>query len=110
MFFATNRLLRYHQGRLALPADDTLCLAVVQLGGNSLQAGVVLSRLRAALAVEHPIPLTWLFQCQTIEALAARLEDSSEVQKMPALPPLTAIVSSRSGSKDTNAALSFQQV
>ena len=84
--------------------------AGAQLGGNSLQAGAVLSRLRTALAVEHPIPLTWVFQCQTIEALAARLAESSDGQDVPALPPLTATVSTRSDSDGALTPLSFQQV
>ena len=80
-----------------------------QMGGNSLQAGALCSRLRAVLGSEAAIPIVWVLECQTIEALAARLADAGAVASLSALPPLTATVTADAyGIKE--APLSFQQV
>jgi AMP-binding enzyme C-terminal domain/Phosphopantetheine attachment site len=80
-----------------------------ELGGNSLQAGAVLSHLRTSLRMERSLPLAWLFQCQTIESFAARLSQlSSEADS--ALPPVTRTVSDRAETASINLPLSFQQV
>jgi hypothetical protein len=84
-------------------------LPCLQLGGNSLQAGAMLSRLRAALQLEHSIPIVWVFETQTIEGLAARLAEDSSIQDLPALPPLTATVSVQPDAAAAHIPLSFQQ-
>jgi hypothetical protein len=63
------------------------------------------SRLRAILKSEQSIPVVWVFQCQTIEALAARLTDTGSVGIR--LPPLRATISAAGG--DGIAPLSYQQ-
>ena len=77
------------------------------MGGNSLRAGAVCSRLQSTLGMEQTIPLVWVLECQTIEALAARLTDAVAVQSLEILPPLEATISARSGNLE--APLSFQQ-
>jgi Phosphopantetheine attachment site len=80
-----------------------------QMGGNSLQAGALCSRLRAVLGGKAAIPLVWVLECQTIESLAARLADAGAVASLSALPSLTAtITADDNGIKE--APLSFQQV
>ena len=83
---------------------------LAQLGGNSLQAGAMLSHLRAALALDRSIPIVWLFQCQTVAALAARLAGDTSFEDTALLPPLTAGVSSRADAGSRPTPLSFQQV
>ncbi len=78
---------------------------MLQLGGNSLQAGVLCSRLRSLLKLEQTIPIVWVFQCQTIEGLAARLAEAAG--DTSTLPPLHATISPKKGAP---APLSFQQV
>ena len=75
------------------------------MGGNSLQAGILCSRLRGLLKLEQTIPVVWVFQCQTIEALAARLAEAAG--DTSAMPPLRATSSPKEGAL---APLSFQQV
>ena len=70
----------------------------------------MLSRLRATLELNRSIPIVWLFQSQSIVALAARLADSSSFEDISALPPLSAAVSSRADAETTQTPLSFQQV
>ena len=66
-----------------------------QMGGNSLQAGALCSQLCSALGMEQAIPLVWVLQCQTIEALAARLADAGAVRSLAVLPPLEATISAQ---------------
>ena len=80
-----------------------------QLGGNSLQAGAVCSRLRTALGGKRSIPVVWLLECQTVEALAERLAEATEAGAAGALPPLLPTVSQQSDSS-TLTPLTFQQV
>ncbi len=84
-----------------------LLLIPLQIGGNSLQAGALCSRLRATLGMEQAIPLVWVFQNQTICALAARLAASTAEAASARLPLLRPIVSQSGG--DITAPLSFQQ-
>ena len=79
-----------------------------QLGGNSLQAGAVCARVRAALALKHTIPVTWIMQNQTVQTLAAKLSESAQ-QQLPKMPALQPTVSLRTDG-DITAPLSFQQV
>jgi AMP-binding enzyme C-terminal domain/Phosphopantetheine attachment site len=81
-----------------------------QMGGNSLQAGALCSRLRAVLDSKAAIPIVWVLECQTIEALAARLVDAGAVSALSALPPLTATISQMQPGKSLGAPLSFEQV
>ena len=81
-----------------------------QMGGNSLQAGALCSRLRAVLDSEAAIPIVWVLECQTIEALAARLADAGAVASLSALPPLTATVSRQDGDSPADAPLTYEQV
>jgi AMP-binding enzyme C-terminal domain/Phosphopantetheine attachment site len=81
-----------------------------QMGGNSLQAGALCSRLRAVLGSEAAIPLVWVLECQTIEKLAARLSDSGAVAALALLPPLTATVSRQDADSPIDAPLSHEQV
>lgn len=81
-----------------------------QLGGNSLRAGAVCSRIRNAMQLQQPIPLTWIMQHQTIASLAAKLaEEELESSQSDVLPPLLPTISSRKG-LEIVAPLSFQQV
>lgn len=83
----------------------------LQMGGNSLQAGAVCARVRAALQLEHPVPITWLMQSQTITALAARLTevaDATEMDQPTSVPRLVATLSSGDGASAV-APLTFQQ-
>jgi AMP-binding enzyme C-terminal domain/Phosphopantetheine attachment site len=80
-----------------------------QMGGNSLQAGALCSRLRTVLDSKAAIPIVWVLECQTIEALAARLADAGAVQSLSALPPLTATVSRRQQGASLGAPLSYEQ-
>jgi Condensation domain len=86
---------------------------LLQMGGNSLQAGAVCARVRAALQLEHPVPITWLMQGQTIKALAARLTEVADAaesgQPAMALPRLVATLSSSGDGTGSIAPLSFQQ-
>ena len=78
-----------------------------ELGGNSLQAGVLCSRLHAELHRDAAIPIVWVMECQTIRALAARLADADgAVSTLPRLMPT--VEADAAGIKD--APLSFQQV
>ena len=78
-----------------------------ELGGNSLQAGALCSRLHAELGRDAAIPIVWVLECQTIRALAARLADADT--DVSALPPLLPTVDAdANGIKQ--APLSFQQV
>ena len=81
-----------------------------QMGGNSLQAGALCSRLRAVLGSEAAIPIVWVLECQTIEALAARLADAGAMSALSALPPLTATVSRQVGDSPADAPLTYEQV
>ena len=81
-----------------------------QMGGNSLQAGALCSRLRAILGGETVIPIVWVLECQTIEKLAARLSDSGAVAALALLPPLTAFVSRQDTDSPADAPLSYEQV
>ena len=78
------------------------------MGGNSLRAGAVCSRLQSALGMEQTIPLVWVLESQTVEALAARLADAGAVRSLEVLPPLEATISARSDGI-LEAPLSFQQ-
>lgn len=84
----------------------------MQLGGNSLQAGAVCTRVRAALQLDHAVPITWLMQSQTIRALATRLTDAADMQtsatQQTAVPRLAATIS-KSDSTSSAAPLTFQQ-
>lgn len=64
------------------------------------------SRLRAILQSDRSIPVVWVFQCQTIEALAARWAETAG--SAVTLPPLRATVSVQPDG-DGIAPLSFQQ-
>jgi Phosphopantetheine attachment site len=78
-----------------------------ELGGNSLQAGALCSRLHAELGRDAAIPIVWVIECQTIRALAARLADAdTDVSR---LPPLLQTVDANAGGIK-QAPLSFQQV
>ena len=79
------------------------------MGGNSLRAGALCSRVQSALGMEQAIPLVWVLECQTVEALAARLADTGSVRSLEVLPPLKATISARSDGI-LEAPLSFQQV
>jgi Phosphopantetheine attachment site len=80
-----------------------------ELGGNSLQAGALCSRLHTALSREAAIPIVWVMECQTIRALAARLADAGSLAGVSALPPLLpTVIADGNGIKE--APLSFQQV
>ena len=85
-----------------------------QLGGNSLQAGAIASRLRAALALEHDVPAAWLFVHQTIELLAEQISRSMLAADVPQLAPLRPSVSQKLARRGAAlhgiAPLSFQQV
>jgi hypothetical protein len=52
----------------------------------------------------------WVLECQTIEALAARLADAGAVAALSALPPLTATVSQQDGDSFRHALLTYEQV
>ena len=80
-----------------------------QMGGNSLQAGALCSRLRAVLDSNAAIPIVWVLECQTIEKLAARLADAGAVAALSALPPLTGTISQMQPGKSLGAPLSFEQ-
>ena len=67
------------------------------------------SQLRSILPGEPAIPIVWLFQCQTIEALAARLAEAAQDGGASAPPPLLPVVSRHSDS-NTLTPLTFQQV
>jgi hypothetical protein len=82
-------------------------VAMLQLGGNSLAAGAVCARTRAALQTEHHIPVAWLMQCPTIWTLARRLTDQGAEQKMLQMQPLRPRTNVDS---DSSAPLTFQQV
>jgi AMP-binding enzyme C-terminal domain/Phosphopantetheine attachment site len=81
-----------------------------QMGGNSLQAGALCSRLRAVLGGEAAIPIVWVLECQTIEALAARLSDAGAMSALSALPPLVATVSLQDADGSVAAPLTYEQV
>ena len=85
----------------------------MQLGGNSLRAGAVASRVRKALALEQDVPAAWLFVHQTIRQLAEQISRSM-VAAGPLLTPLRPSASTRlldpSTGLDTAAEISFQQV
>ena len=81
----------------------------MQLGGNSLAAGAVCSRIRAALKMEHHIPVAWLMQCPTIRALARRLSDQGAAQKELQIQPLRPSLS-LNAEPISSAPLTFQQV
>lgn len=81
-----------------------------QMGGNSLQAGALCSRLRAVLGGEAAIPIVWVLECQTIEALAVRLADAGAMSALSALPPLTATVSRQDADGPVAAPLTYEQV
>ncbi len=83
---------------------------LLQIGGNSLQAGALCSRLRVSLGLERAIPLVWVLEAQTIEALAARLADTTAVEELPSLSPLTATVSLQHERSRPAVPLSFEQV
>ena len=90
--------------------SDSGDLLFLQLGGNSLQAGAVCARLRSTLQLDHPVPIIWLMQSQTIRALAKRMGSTAGSDQPVALPPLTATISGRSDSGSIVAPLTFQQV
>jgi Phosphopantetheine attachment site len=81
----------------------------MQLGGNSLAAGAVCSKIRAALQTEHHIPVAWLMQCPTIRTLARRLADQGAAQDMLQIQPLRPTLS-LSTDPHSSAPLTFQQV
>ena len=84
------------------------CHHLPQMGGNSLRAGALCSRVQCALEMEQIIPVVWVLERQTIEALAARLADAGAVQSLEVLPQLKATISARSDGI-LEAPLSFQQ-
>ncbi|MEM7051549.1 MAG: amino acid adenylation domain-containing protein [Acidobacteriota bacterium] len=71
------------------------------LGGHSLKATRLVSRLRQAFGVE--VPLRALFAAPTVAALAAQVRRLLDLEA-PALPPLT-----RAGSRSADTPLSFAQ-
>ena len=97
------------QQTLALSEPVSVHANFFQMGGNSLQAGALCSRLRAVLGGKAAIPIVWVLECQTIEALAARLTDAGAVASLSALPPLTATISREQPDGLVTAPLSYEQ-
>ena len=85
-----------------------------QLGGNSLQAGAVTSRVRGAMDLDQDVPAAWVFSYQTIKLLADKIARHALAPDAPRLAPLRSEISrqlaSPAGSLNAQIPLSFQQV
>lgn len=81
------------------------------MGGNSLQAGAVASKVRKALGLKQDVPAAWVYSYQTIRLLANQISRHALDAAAPQRPPLLPTVSeaAAAGDADVRAQLSFQQ-
>jgi hypothetical protein len=101
--------VNFATGTRVIKKSDKFQPCCLQLGGNSLQAGAVASRLRKSLALQQDVPAAWVYTYQTIRLLAnqiARHAHSSAVQRLPLLPSISKEAATGS---NMHARLSFQQ-